>query len=86
MAQDAREGNHVNVLYDVTGQAHNDARVPLAGDLASYAEAAGLAERYSRDAASWRRVTVRNADTGELICAYAGGERETIGTVQAPRR
>ena len=72
-------------LYDVVGRAGNDVRVPLAGDLASYLEADVLAERYSRDPL-WKRVTVRDTDTGVLVRSYAGGKPETVGMVQLGTR
>jgi hypothetical protein len=72
-------------LYDVTGEDRDGARVTLAADWDSYEEADALAEESSRDAGAWKRVTVRDGDTGRLVRSYAGGEPETIGMVQVRR-
>jgi hypothetical protein len=72
-------------LYDVTGEGRDGARVTLAADWDSYEEAHALAWESSRDTGTWKRVTVRDGDTGRLIRSYAGGEPETIGMVQVRR-
>lgn len=72
----------MTTLYDVTGQAHDDQRVPLAGDVDSYLEAGLLAEDFSRDTDAWRRVTVRKTETGELVRSYVAGQPEVVGLVQ----
>lgn len=72
-------------LYDVTGEDRDGARVMLAADWDSYEAADLLAEETSRDAGTWKRVTVRDGDTGHLLRSYAGGETETIGMVQVRR-
>jgi hypothetical protein len=72
-------------LYDVTGEDRDGARVPLAADWDSYEAASQRAEESSRDTATWKRVTVRDGDTGRLVRSYAGGQPETIGMVQIRR-